>query len=182
MMYGCDMCLIDATYRTTLYELLLVCLCVATNVAYCNVATMLLVDEKSDTIAATLRTVASWNPGWKPKYFMSDFHEGQISAVEATFPGVMSCSYQCTCKQPQYASAVGLMPLVCSIFFSLSVISVCLQYHATCCWNTTSIVLVSSLLIQAFFRSYVETCSHVMVLSLILFVSELNQQMSSLAL
>ena len=133
MMYGCDMCLIDATYRTTLYELLLVCLCVATNVAYCNVATMLLVDEKSDTIAATLRTVASWNPGWKPKYFMSDFHEGQISAVEATFPGVMSCSYQCTCKQPQYASAVGLMPLVCSIFFSLSVISVCLQYHATCC-------------------------------------------------
>ena len=92
MTYGTEICLIDATYRTTSYDLPLVCLCVATNVGYSNVATMVLVDEKAETIAAGLRILASWNPAWKPKYFMSDFHEGQISALEVTFPGLMSCS------------------------------------------------------------------------------------------
>jgi len=87
LMYGSDVCLIDATYRTTSYDLPLVCLCVATNVGYCNVATMLLVDEKSDSIAAGLRTISAWNPTWKPQYFMSDFHEAQILALELTFPG-----------------------------------------------------------------------------------------------
>jgi len=55
-MYGTDVCLIDATYRTTSYDLPLVCLCVATNVAYFNVATMLLADEKVDSITANYVT------------------------------------------------------------------------------------------------------------------------------
>jgi hypothetical protein len=89
-LYGSDICLIDATYRTTAYDLPLVCLAVATNVGFVNVASMLLVDEKAETVAAGLRKLAAWNPDWRPKYFMSDFHEAQISALESTFPGVYS--------------------------------------------------------------------------------------------
>jgi len=87
LMYGNEICLIDATYRTTSYDLPLFCLCVATNVGYVNVASILLVDEKTETIASGLQKLASWNPAWKPKYFMSDFHEAQILAIEMTFPG-----------------------------------------------------------------------------------------------
>jgi len=98
MLYGSDMCLIDATYRTTLYDLPLLCLCVATNVGFFNVATMLLVNETAGSIAAALRKLAFWNSDWKPKYFMSDFNEAQISALESTFPGcfVMLC-YSSNC-------------------------------------------------------------------------------------
>jgi len=93
-LYGSDVCLIDATYRTTSYDLPLVCLCVATNVGYVNVASMLLVDEKSETIAVGLKKLSSWNSGWKPKFFMSDFHAGQIAALETTFPGLKSGLWQ----------------------------------------------------------------------------------------
>lgn len=86
-LYGSDVCLIDATYRTTSYDLPLLCLCVATNVGYVNVATMLLVDEKVETIAAGLHLIKLWNPDWCPRYFMSDFHEGQIQAIETVFSG-----------------------------------------------------------------------------------------------
>jgi len=86
-LYGSKVCLVDATYRTTSYDLPLLCLCVATNVGYCNVATMLLVDEKIESIAAGIQQVKLWNPDWHPTYFMSDFHEGQIQSLESTFPG-----------------------------------------------------------------------------------------------
>lgn len=86
-LYGGDICLIDATYRTTSYGLPLLCLCVATNVGYYNVATMLLIDESTAAISSALSKVAEWNPSWKPRYVMSDFCEAQIAALEATFPG-----------------------------------------------------------------------------------------------
>ena len=98
-LYGSDMCLTDATYRTTSYGLSLLCLCVATNVGYYNVTSILLVDETCTSISAALRTPAEWNPEWSPRYVMSDFNEAQISAVESTFPGYFINSYiyiQCT--------------------------------------------------------------------------------------
>ena len=93
LLYGSQICLVDATYRTTAYDLPLVCLCVPTNVGYFNVATMLLVNETSDSISAALHKIKEWNPQWIPKYFMSDFSEAQISALESTFPGYL---FSCT--------------------------------------------------------------------------------------
>jgi len=86
-LYGQDVCLLDATYNTTWYNMPLYFICVSTNVGYVNVATMLLADDKTDTIAAGLRTVAAWNPEWKPRFIMSDFSHAQISAVESVFSG-----------------------------------------------------------------------------------------------
>jgi MULE transposase domain len=92
--YGNDICLLDATYGTSVYELPLLIVCVATNVGYVNVASILVSDEKSDTIIAGLKILSNWNPGWKPKYWMSDFHEGQILALETIFTG-KTCSVFC---------------------------------------------------------------------------------------
>jgi len=85
--YGNDMCLIDATHNCTAYGLPLFGLCVPTNVGYVVVAYFLLTDEKSTSIEAGLQLISSWNPDWKPKYFLSDYDEGQIAAVERIFPG-----------------------------------------------------------------------------------------------
>jgi len=41
-LYGSDVCLIDATYKTTVYDMPLFFLCVFTNVGYVNAATFLL--------------------------------------------------------------------------------------------------------------------------------------------
>jgi len=87
-LYGTDMCLLDATYNTTWYGMPLYFLCVASNVGYINVATMLLADDTAETIADGLRTVAQWNPQWSPKFVMSDFSLAQISATETVFPGI----------------------------------------------------------------------------------------------
>jgi hypothetical protein len=87
-LYGSDVCLIDATYKTTIYDMPLAMLCVPTNVGYFNIAAMLLCDETQDTITAGLRKIAEWNPDWNPKCFISDFNEAQISALESVFPGI----------------------------------------------------------------------------------------------
>jgi len=86
-LYGSDVCVVDSTYKTTLYELPLFVLCVPTNVGYVNVASMLLCNETHESIASGLRKIAAWNPLWQPRYFMTDFSEAQISALEAVFPG-----------------------------------------------------------------------------------------------
>lgn len=87
--YGADICLIDATYKTTIYDMPLFFLCVFTNVGYVNVATFLLVDECQNSIAAGLKQIAEWNPTWKPAQFITDFSEAQISALEEVFPGLL---------------------------------------------------------------------------------------------
>ena len=73
----------------TVYDLPLFALCVLTNVGYVNVASFILSDERQESIVAGLRQIAAWNTDWQPTEFMSDFHEGQISAVESVFPGTL---------------------------------------------------------------------------------------------
>lgn len=85
--YGNDICVIDGTYNTNMYGLPLLFVCVSTNVCYATVATMLLCDETKQSILAGLQQLAEWNPGWKPRYFMSDYHEGQIAGLQLAFPG-----------------------------------------------------------------------------------------------
>ena len=44
--------------------------------------------ESNACIEEALSVLTSWNPSWKPKYFMTDYSEAEISALEASFPGV----------------------------------------------------------------------------------------------
>ena len=85
--YGHPVCLTDATYSTTVYELPLFMLCVLTNVGFVVVTTFMVTDEQAASIQAGLAVIRRWCSEWDPEYFMSDFCEAQISAVESTFPG-----------------------------------------------------------------------------------------------
>lgn len=106
-LYGSHMCLIDATYKTTCYELPLLVLAVPTNVGFFSVASFVLSDERKETILAALDLLKAWNPDWCPTAFMSDFSEAQISALESAFPGMLCYSlytfqsYHFTCSQLQ---------------------------------------------------------------------------------
>ena len=44
--------------------------------------------ETSELISEALNVLKSWNPGWDPKYFMSDYSEAEHDALEHSFPGV----------------------------------------------------------------------------------------------
>ena len=87
--YGNDICLLDATYKTTRYSLPLFFLAVKTNVDYQVVGSFIVQDE------SRLNQGASTNPKvlesiMKPAFFMTDFCEEEIHAVEETFPGKIS--------------------------------------------------------------------------------------------
>jgi hypothetical protein len=71
-LYGNEIALLDATYRTTRYSLPLYLLCVPTNVNYINVVTE---TEDSSSLIEALQVIKEWNPDWSPKYFMCDYAE-----------------------------------------------------------------------------------------------------------
>lgn len=91
-LYGKEITLLDATYRTTRYSLPLYFLCVPTNVNYVTVATFVTETEDTSSLIEALNVIKEWNPDWSPKYFMCDYAEEEINALEAVFPspGILS--------------------------------------------------------------------------------------------
>lgn len=85
--YGNNICLLDATYRTTRYSLPLFFLAVKTNVDYQVVGSFIIQHETTEAIAEALQTLKQWNQSWKPQFFMTDLSEQEINAVEEVFPG-----------------------------------------------------------------------------------------------
>ena len=85
--YGNTICLLDATYKTTRYALPLFFLAAKTNVDYQVVASFVIQDESTDSIKEALQVLKQWNPEWKPSYFMTDFCEEEMTALEETFTG-----------------------------------------------------------------------------------------------
>ena len=86
--YGNTICLLDATYKTTQYNLPLFFVCVRTNVGYIVVAEFVVETEDSEAVAEALKVLKSWNPKWNPSYFMVDYSESEILALEAVFAGI----------------------------------------------------------------------------------------------
>ena len=86
-MYGNTISLIDATYKTTKYDLALFFIAVRTNVGYMVVAEFIIQSESAEEISEALSILKQWNPNWKPKYFMSDYSEAELCAIEQVFPG-----------------------------------------------------------------------------------------------
>ena len=82
--YGSSICLLDATYKTTKYAILLLFVAVKTNVDYQVVGSFAIQDEMTDAIAEALK-LKSWNPQWKPRCFMIDNCEEEILAIRQNF-------------------------------------------------------------------------------------------------
>ena len=85
--YGEELCLLDATYRTTEYVFPLFILCVKTNVDYQPVAIFVTENETRATITEALSIIKEWNPDFKPTFFMTDYCSEEINALEDVFPG-----------------------------------------------------------------------------------------------
>ena len=86
--YGNTISLIDATYKTTQYDLPLFFICVRTNVGYMVVAEFVVQSEQSDKIREAIEIIKQWNPNWNPAYFMCDYSETELLALESCFPSV----------------------------------------------------------------------------------------------
>lgn len=79
------MCLLDATYRTTKYALPLYVLCVRTNVRYQVVGSYLTQYENKRSFEEELNMFKKWEPIWCPAYFMVDFAEEELQALQNVF-------------------------------------------------------------------------------------------------
>ena len=79
---------IDATYKTTLYDvpLFFVFVTVRTNAGHTVAAEFIVQSETSEDIKEALGIPKEWNPEWKPSFFMCDYSEGEIGALESAFP------------------------------------------------------------------------------------------------
>ena len=86
--YGNTISLIDATYKTTQYDLPLFFICVRTNVGYMVVAEFVVQSEQSDKIREAIEIIKQWNLNWNPAYFICDYSEAELLALESCFPSV----------------------------------------------------------------------------------------------
>lgn len=86
--YGNDICLLDATYKTTRYALPLFFIAVRTNVDYQIIGSFVIQDETTESIKEALQIFKNWNRDWEPSYFMVDCCEEEINAIEETFAGM----------------------------------------------------------------------------------------------
>ncbi len=84
--YGNTMSLIDATYKTTLYDVPLFFIAVKTNAGYVVAAEFIVQSEANQYIEEAINVLKVWNPEWNPIYFMCDYSDAEILALESTFP------------------------------------------------------------------------------------------------
>ena len=84
--YGNTISSIDATYKTTKYDLAVFFVCVKTNVGYSVVAEFVVQSENTENISEALLKLKEWNPKWCPAYFVTDYSEAELVALEEVFP------------------------------------------------------------------------------------------------
>lgn len=97
-MYGNEVCILDAAYRSVKHPLPLYFVLVPTNVNFVIVASFILETEDKESVREALEILCSWNLEWTPKYFLTDFSTEEIAAVETIFfdsqTSVYLCDYQ----------------------------------------------------------------------------------------
>ena len=84
--YGNTVTLMDATYKTTKYSIPLFFVCVKTNVSYSVVAEFIIQSETAECIYEALSILKSWNPKWEPQFYITDYSDVEIAAVNKLFP------------------------------------------------------------------------------------------------
>ncbi len=82
--YG-EIVLFDEMYKTMRYSLPLFFICVRTNVNYQVVGGFIVQSKTKNKILAGIEVIKSWNTTWQPRFFMTDFDEKEIDALEESF-------------------------------------------------------------------------------------------------
>ena len=52
------------------------------------VAKFVILDETTQQILEALAILIGWNAEWNPPFFLCDYSEAEISALEQAFPGI----------------------------------------------------------------------------------------------
>ena len=81
--YVNDISLIDATHKTTRYDIALFFICVKTNVGYAVVADFIIQDETAEKSEEALQILQQWNPNRRLILFYS---EAELLAIGEVFP------------------------------------------------------------------------------------------------
>ena len=81
--YGQEICLMDATYKTSKCSVPLFFIIVKSNVGSEAVASFVIRNESEEGIAEALHILKQWNP----TFFMTDKSQAEINAIEKVFKG-----------------------------------------------------------------------------------------------
>jgi len=57
------------------------------------VAEFIVQSESVECIQEAISVLQQWNPDWSPEFFMSDFCEAEIQALESAFPNSFAYLY-----------------------------------------------------------------------------------------
>jgi len=76
----------DATYKTTKYSIPLFFVCVNTNVSYSVVAVFIIQSETTECVYEALLILKSWNHEWEPQFYLTDYSDVEIAAINKLFP------------------------------------------------------------------------------------------------
>ena len=87
--YGNDIALLDATYKTTKYSLPLFFVSVRTNCGYKVVASFVIEQETTSAITEALQYVYQFLPFLRPKFWIVDYSEPELTSIETVFKGVI---------------------------------------------------------------------------------------------
>ena len=83
--YRNTLTLLDATYKTNMYDLALFFVTVRMNAGYTVAAEFRVHSETNEQIEEALNILKQWNPLWLLVYFMWDYSEAEILAIETAF-------------------------------------------------------------------------------------------------
>ena len=88
--YGNNLFLMDATYKTMNHSAPLFFIAIKTNVGYAVVADFVIQNESSQYIQEALNILMQWNPQWKPKYVMVDNDQSEITDIKNSFRDIIT--------------------------------------------------------------------------------------------
>ena len=119
--YGNTVTLMDATYKTTKYSIPLFFVCVKTNVSYSVVAEFIIQSETAECIYEALSILKSWNPKWEPQFYITDYSDVEIAAVNKLFPKTQVYLCEFHREQAWERHTDGTMTLFQATFVSVPV-------------------------------------------------------------
>ena len=109
--------MLDATYKTMKYELAFFFLCVRTNVGYSVVSESIVQEESAEKIAEALGIIKQWNPSWNPSFFMTDYSQAEVLAIErlnyrSSFLDFYQLQRRRTTRVPALVTTLARSPIV----------------------------------------------------------------------
>ncbi|VDI42663.1 Hypothetical predicted protein [Mytilus galloprovincialis] len=83
-------------HQTTVY--LSFFICVQTNIGHSIVASFITATESQSAVREALEIIKKWNVNWKPQFFMTDYDNREIDAIEGLFEGEGQNEDEETCE------------------------------------------------------------------------------------